>query len=308
MCFNQVLSKRTRVIINFQTKIFHSRNIAMTRSIQLTDKEATLCQLLLDTSSYISVSDQRAPPQLRITGGWVRDKLLGTTSHDIDIGIDSMTGCPFVGFVRTYLDSAENKGKYSTNIMGRYSKIAANPEKSKHLETATTKIMGFDLDFVNLRKEVYSEESRNPQMEFGTPEEDALRRDSTINALFYNLQTSEVEDLTGRGIQDLESKLIKTPLPPYKTFTDDPLRVLRSIRFSSRLGFRIDPEDETAMGDKTVQKDFRAKVSRERVGVEITKMLQGRYSLVGFFSEDMLTQHRARSSCCTLFNRSCGDI
>lgn len=289
MCLIRTLSRRTNIVFNIQMRSFLSRNLAMTRSIQLTDKEAILCQLLLDTSAYIGASDHRAPPQLRITGGWVRDKLLGSTSHDIDIGIDSMTGCPFAGFVRRFLDSADNNGKYPTNVMGGYSKIAANPEKSKHLETATTKIMGLDLDFVNLRKEVYSEESRNPQMEFGTPEEDALRRDSTINALFYNLQTAEVEDLTGRGIQDLDLKLIKTPLPPYKTFTDDPLRVLRSIRFSSRLGFQIASEDQTAMGDKTVQRDFRAKVSRERVGVEITKMLQGEHFLAAFLSKYLLT-------------------
>lgn len=254
----------------------------MTSSIRLTDKEAALRRFLLDTSAYVGASEHRTPPQLRITGGWVRDKLLGSTSHDIDIGIDSMTGYPFANFIRSFLDSAENDGKYPTDIMGGYSKIAANPEKSKHLETATTRIMGFDLDFVNLRKEVYSDESRNPQMEFGTPEEDAFRRDSTINALFYNLQTAEIEDLTGRGMQDLGLKIIKTPLRALKTFTDDPLRILRSVRFSSRLGFRIASEDEEAMYDEAVQKDFRIKVSRERVGVEITKMLQGGLLLFGF--------------------------
>lgn len=247
----------------------------MARAIQLTEHEAKLRQLLLDTSTYIATVDHQKKPNLRITGGWVRDKLLGSTSHDIDIGIDSMTGYPFAESIRRFLDSSENDGKYPQDIMGGFSKISANPEKSKHLETATTKILGFEMDFVNLRKEVYFEESRNPQMEFGTAEEDALRRDSTVNALFYNLQSAEVEDLTERGFEDMELKIIKTPLPPLKTFSDDPLRVLRSIRFSSRLGFRIAEEDREAMSDKTVQKDFRAKVSRERVGAEVTKMLQG---------------------------------
>lgn len=261
----------------------------MAKQIQLTDQESLLRQLLLDTSAFISSSEHQKAPQLRITGGWVRDKLLGSASHDIDIGIDSMTGAPFADFIKRFLESAQNNGKYPADIMRGFSITAANPEKSKHLETAMTRIMGFDLDFVNLRKEVYSQESRNPQMEFGTPEEDALRRDSTINALFYNLQTSEVEDLTKRGIQDLDLKLIKTPLPPRKTFTDDPLRILRSIRFASRLGFRIAPEDEIAMSDKLVQKDLRAKVSRERVGIEITKMLQGWQFLANCFYQTLLT-------------------
>ena len=162
--------------------------------------------------------------------------------------------------------------------MGNLHKIAANPEKSKHLETVTTKILGFDVDFVNLRKETYNEHSRNPQVEFGTALEDAERRDATVNALFYNLHTDKVEDYTG-GLNDMWSKLMRTPLDPYQTFKDDPLRILRLIRFASRLGFSIHAKSEACMGDPSILSALRLKISRERIGTEVEKMLKGILSL-----------------------------
>ena len=243
-------------------------------SIELTESESKLRKFLLDGCSYIAAQGQLKQPQLRITGGWVRDKLLGTTSHDIDIGIDNMTGYDFGILLREYSRQPETQALHTVDVLGTLAKIEKNPEKSKQLETTTTRIMGFDIDLVNLRKEVYSEDSRNPTMEFGTPEEDALRRDATINALFYNLQTSKVEDFTGRGFADMDKGIIKTPLPSLETFTDDPLRVLRCIRFASRLDFTIAAEDKTAMAEASIKTALVLKISRERVGVEITKMLQ----------------------------------
>ncbi|KAL9586985.1 MAG: hypothetical protein Q9203_003669 [Teloschistes exilis] len=236
----------------------------MQKSIQLSEQEATLRQLLLDVSEYIGTLDGCSRPVLRFTGGWVRDKLLGTGSKDIDIGIDCMTGFKFGTLMNQYLEQPEAQAKYPKSVLGKLAKIAANPEKSKHLETVTTKIMGLEIDLVNLRKETYTEESRNPQMEFGTPEDDALRRDATVNALFYNLDKSEVEDLTGRGLEDMKRGVLKTPLSPYQTFKDDPLRVLRAVRFASRLGYRIDEEDERAMGDGEIRDALKLKITRER--------------------------------------------
>ncbi|CAD6591550.1 MAG: CCA tRNA nucleotidyltransferase, mitochondrial [Alectoria sarmentosa] len=246
----------------------------MRNGIKLTEQEATLRQLLLDVSSYsVTLGGHHQKPELRFAGGWVRDKLLGLLSNDIDVAISSMTGSEFGSLMKQYVELPEARDKYENDILGRLAKIEANPEKSKHLETATLKVLGFDIDLVNLRKETYTDVSRNPSVEFGTPEEDALRRDSTINALFYNLQTSEVEDFTGRGFQDLQRKVIKTPLAPLQTFKDDPLRVLRSIRFASRLMYEIAPEDEMAMRDSTIKAALRLKITRERVRVEILKML-----------------------------------
>ena len=247
----------------------------MSKTITLTNQEAELRQLLLDVSEYIGTLDGHAKPELRITGGWVRDKLLGSQSMDVDVGINTMTGLEFGNLMKQYLDRPETQAKYNQSILGRLAKIEANPEKSKHLETVTTRILGLDIDLVNLRKETYAEDSRTPTMEFGTPEEDALRRDATINALFYNISTGEVEDFTGRGLQDMEQKVIKTPLAPVQTFKDDPLRVLRCIRFASRLGYQIAEEDEQAMIDNDIKNELKRKISRERVGVEITKMLKG---------------------------------
>ncbi|KAK1090303.1 CCA tRNA nucleotidyltransferase, mitochondrial, partial [Friedmanniomyces endolithicus] len=162
-----------------------------------------------------------------------------------------------------------------SKTIGGLHKIEANPEKSKHLETVTTRILGLDIDLVNLRKETYTEDSRNPQMEFGTPEEDAMRRDATVNAMFYNINTGEIEDFTGRGHDDMRGKIIRTPLEPYQTFKDDPLRVLRLIRFSSRLDYRIDQKALKAMRNADIQDALHRKISRERVGVEMEKALRG---------------------------------
>ncbi|XWS24807.1 hypothetical protein CRYUN_Cryun27aG0016400 [Craigia yunnanensis] len=135
----------------------------------------------------------------------------------------------------------------------------------------------FDLwiDFVNLRCEDYSENSRIPTMKFGTAEEDAYRRDLTINSLFYNINTNSVEDFTKRGIEDLKFGRIVTPLPPKDTFLDDPLRVLRAIRFGARFGFTLDEELKKAAACEDVKTALAAKISRERIGTEIDLMISG---------------------------------
>jgi tRNA nucleotidyltransferase/poly(A) polymerase len=226
-------------------------------------------------SEYIGTLDGCIKPELRFTGGWVRDKLLGIASKDIDVGISSMTGYKFGNLMKQYLETSEAQKKHGRHVLGGLSKIEANPEKSKHLETVTTKILGLEVDLVNLRKEAYNEDSRTPIMEFGSPEEDSLRRDSTVNSLFYNLCTGEVEDFTGQGLQDLERGIIRTPLPPYQTFKDDPLRILRCIRFASKLEYSIDQDSEQSMSDPGIKEALRAKISRERVGSEVEKMLRG---------------------------------
>jgi len=272
-------------------------------TITLTPVEATLCQLLLDVAAYIDSQPQVQTPQtdlsknsngtdsalplpsalasepltLRFTGGWVRDKLLGVGSHDIDVAINKMTGYTFGLLMKQYLELPGHAEKYGLQAggLGGLHKIEANPEKSKHLETVTTKLLGLDIDLVNLRRETYTQDSRTPQMEFGTPEEDALRRDATVNAMFYNLTTSSIEDFTGLGLRDLQAKILRTPLEPFRTFEDDPLRVMRLIRFASRLGWEIDPAANDAMRDERIQAALRKKITRERIGTEMEKALRG---------------------------------
>ncbi|KAJ4257449.1 CCA tRNA nucleotidyltransferase, mitochondrial [Fusarium torreyae] len=261
----------------------------VTTTIQLIPKEQQLRRLLLDVAKSIDDAGHVPEPViLRWAGGWVRDKLLNIQSHDIDVAINAMTGVHFAQAMCDYCEKPEAMAKHSigpTDI-GNLHNVARNPEKSKHLETAMVKMFGLDLDFVNLRKETYTEDSRNPQMEFGTAEEDASRRDATVNALFYNLHDDRVEDFTG-GLADMDAKIIRTPLEPFKTFMDDPLRVLRLVRFASRLQFTIDADTRRYMADPKVLEALRVKISRERVGVELEKMLKGAhpYQALEFIDE-----------------------
>lgn len=258
--------------------------------IELNETEAKISVLLNDYVSLMnSQKTTEEPLQLRITGGWVRDKLLGNESNDIDIAVNAQSGEAFAEGLREYI--AKNSDRYEINPSGIH-KIEKNPEKSKHLETATTKLYGLDVDFVNLRSEEYTEDSRIPIIKFGTPEEDALRRDATLNALFFNLSKGKVEDLTKTGLQDLKDGVLRTPLQPLKTFLDDPLRVLRLIRFAARFNFTVDEETLKAMSDSRIKDALTHKISRERVGVELEKTLASEnpiYGLqfidqIGFFS------------------------
>lgn len=130
------------------------------------------------------------------------------------------------------------------------------------------------MDFVNLRTETYDEDSRVPQMLLGTPQEDALRRDLTINSLFYNIHTKEIEDFTGQGLQDLQNRIIRTPLPASVTLTDDPLRVLRAIRFACRFNFTISNDLAEACSASSVHQALQTKVSGERVNAELMLMAE----------------------------------
>jgi tRNA nucleotidyltransferase (CCA-adding enzyme) len=193
---------------------------------------------------------------------------MGMDSNDIDIAIDTMSGEPFALAVKDYM---ERNGYH----MSQVSKIQMNPEKSKHLETATARLLDQEIDFVNLRSETYHEHSRNPEVEFGSPLEDALRRDLTINSLFYNLHTNQVEDFTGHGLEDMKNQYARTPLPPFQTLLDDPLRLLRIIRFATRFGYSLDPTIMEAAKNPVIHQAFIKKLSRERVGTEMEKMMKG---------------------------------
>ena len=148
---------------------------------------------------------------------------------DIDVALDNMLGREFAEELNTFYESNDMKPV-------KIGMVLKNPEKSKHLETATMKVGQYWIDFVNLRAEEYTSDSRIPgEMRIGSPLEDSFRRDLTINSLFYNLNTKQIEDFTGRGLDDLKNGIVSTPLPPLTTLLDDPLRVLRAVRFAARL-------------------------------------------------------------------------
>lgn len=253
------------------------------------------------------VADRALGLTLRVAGGWVRDKLLllersgagleakkpllatsaptastaasakppaGTLvtadddeSVDIDIALDNMMGEQFARHVSEWLVANDHPP-------ANYGVIASNPDQSKHLATARMRILGVWIDFVNLRTETYAKDnSRIPDVEIGTPYEDARRRDLTINALFYNVITEDVEDFTGHGVSDIKARIVRTPLAPLTTLLDDPLRALRAIRFASRLNFIFHPDLYHACQDDSVHAALGAKVSRERVSSEIDQIM-----------------------------------
>lgn len=259
----------------FKTRIHNISNIPMSRniasSINLTETEQNIKNILVQfADTYNENVSPKEQLELRITGGWVRDKLLGKESNDIDIAVNVLSGQDFATQLLEYVQLLNiDLGHDATSLHT----IKKNPEKSKHLETCTTKLYGLNIDFVNLRSEQYTEDSRVPIIECGTAEEDALRRDATLNALFYNLNEEKIEDFTGKGIDDLSQGILRTPLQPLQTFLDDPLRVLRLIRFASRFNFIIEEETLHAMEDERMKETLVHKISRERVGVETEKVL-----------------------------------
>nr|CAB3463211.1 unnamed protein product [Digitaria exilis] len=241
------------------------RSLVVRETVELTEKEELIFRRLLAVVRHFGLGTQ-----LRVAGGWVRDKLLGKDSADIDIALDNMTGQHFCEKVNEYLGLMGEKQK-AVGV------IQCNPDQSKHLETARMLVFDIWIDFVNLRSEKYAENSRIPTMEVGTAEEDAYRRDLTINSLFFNINNNSVEDLTGRGIEDLKKGLIVTPLPTKDTFLDDPLRVLGAIRFAARFNFTLAEDLKEAASDERVKSELGSKISKEHIGHEIDLMMSDKH-------------------------------
>lgn len=242
-------------------------------------------------------------PTPRVAGGWIRDKFLGKPSKDIDITIEGMKGTEFANKLRDY---AIQKYGPQQKIVGTIKDTEARPEQIKNLAVAFLRLFGEDIEILNLRgNEEYQEGDRNPvSTKFdATPEQDAYRRDLTINSLFYNILTGRVEDFTSRGYDDLGVQqpksrywngewrsippkiTLRTPLDPIKTFKDDPLRLLRVLRFYSRyLRSSIAPEVIKAMADPGVQHmivrkmhnpDDEMGIVTERTAEEFRKIMKG---------------------------------
>ncbi|KAI3902251.1 hypothetical protein MKW92_033899 [Papaver armeniacum] len=234
--------------------------IQLKDKIELTDKEMQIFDRLLRV-----VDHHNLQTQLRVAGGWVRDKLLGKESNDIDIALDNMKGNDFCDKINEYSVFLKEKKQPKVGV------VKSNPENSKHFTTGIMRVFGVKIDFVNL----VSSETCIPRVEFGSPKEDAYRRDLTINSMFYNIKEKVVEDFTGRGITDLKQGKIITPLHPMETFLDDPLRVLRAIRFSARFGFELDERLKEAAASDQVRDAMKNKISRDRIGNEINLIMSG---------------------------------
>jgi len=195
------------------------------------------------------------------------------------------------GFVRDFiLDRAAKKDidivaiGSGIELAKRVSKNLPNNPKVqvfKTYGTAMIKFEGIDLEFVGARKESYTQDSRNPTVEEGTLEEDQNRRDFTINAMAISLNRATYGDLLDpfKGMSDLTSKCIKTPLEPAITYSDDPLRMLRAIRFASQLDFTIEAGSLKAIKDQSQRIEI---ITNERINAEIQKILECKKPSIGF--------------------------
>lgn len=198
-----------------------------------------------------------------VIGGYVRDLALNRTSKDIDV-VTVGDGIALAQAVGRKL-----KGKGRVTVFKNFGTAMLPTQEAGEIE------------FVGARKESYRAESRKPEVEAGTLEEDLARRDFTINALGLSLNEADFGTLVDRfdGMKDLSTQTLRTPLNPDITFSDDPLRMMRAVRFASQLGFDIEPDTYDAI----VRNKERIKiVSQERITIELNKIVESPLPSYGF--------------------------
>ena len=195
-----------------------------------------------------------------VIGGFVTDAFLGRPSKDIDIVVEG-----------SGIALAKRVGKIVGSKVAVYSNFG----------TAMLHYKGVEVEFVGARKESYDRNSRKPVVEDGTLEEDQQRRDFTVNALALSLQREDYGSLVDPfgGIRDLHNGLLRTPLDPDTTYSDDPLRMIRAIRFATQLSFTIVPESFEAIKRNKERLDI---LSLERINEELNKILLSPKPSVGF--------------------------
>jgi putative nucleotidyltransferase with HDIG domain len=228
---------------------------------------------ILDKDIFHQISDMadRLGVECYVVGGYVRDIFLERPSDDIDVVV---------------VGSGIEVAKELKKALGRKAHLSV----FRHFGTAQVKFVRneeggtrkeFEVEFVGARKESYSHDSRKPVVENGTLEDDQNRRDFTINAMAICLNKSRFGELVDpfNGIADLQDGIIATPLDPEVTFSDDPLRMMRCIRFATQLNFRI--EEETFRALENMADRIRI-VSGERIEVELNKIIMAPHPSIGF--------------------------
>lgn len=197
-----------------------------------------------------------------VIGGWVRDLLLNRPCKDIDI-VAIGSGIDLAQRVAKKLGDS-----YHVNVF-------------KHFGTAQIVFEDYDIEFVGARKESYRSESRKPIVENGTLEDDQNRRDFTINALAISLNSENYGELLDPfgGLKDMDLKIIRTPLYPDITYSDDPLRMMRAIRFATQLNYTIEPKSLESI---TKNKERIKIISKERITDELNKIILSPMPSIGF--------------------------
>lgn len=212
--------------------------------------------------SIISALADDLNQETYVIGGFVRDLILNRPSPDIDV-VTIGSGIQLAEMVAKKLGPSIQVSVF------------------KNFGTAMLKYQSLEIEFVGARKESYNENSRKPVVEDGTLEEDQNRRDFTINALAICLNSNRYGELIDPfgGIQDIKDKIIRTPLEPGITFSDDPLRMMRAIRFATQLGFTIEGKTLEAI---SLNKKRIHIISRERIAEELNKIILSSKPSVGF--------------------------
>jgi poly(A) polymerase len=210
----------------------------------------------------ISETADQLNQETYVIGGYVRDLILNRPSPDIDV-VTVGSGIKLAELVARKLGPS-----IQVNVFKTYG-------------TAMLKYQSMEVEFVGARKESYNEDSRNPIVEDGTLEEDQNRRDFTINALAICLNADRFGELVDPfgGIQDIENKIMRTPLEPGITFSDDPLRMMRAIRFATQLGFTIEDKTLAAIGKNKNRINI---ITKERIGEELNKIILSSKPSIGF--------------------------
>ncbi len=216
--------------------------------------------LSLPIFSLVSQIADRMGVEAYVVGGYVRDHYLARPSTDIDIVV-----------VGSGVDLAEEVGR----------ELKTNVSIFKRFGTAMLRADGAEIEFVGARKESYSPDSRKPSIEEGTLEDDQRRRDFTINAMAWSLNSKTFGELADPfdGMFDLEDRVIMTPCDPDITFSDDPLRMMRAVRFATQLGFDIESETFDAITRNAHRISI---VSMERILVELNKIIASPKPSMGF--------------------------
>lgn len=226
------------------------------------DKQVIDKHLSSRTFRQVSEAADELGLEAYVIGGYVRDIFLRRPSKDIDI---------------VAVGSGIELAKAVARKMGRNAHLSV----FKNFGTAQVKLGDIELEFVGARKESYTRDSRKPIVEDGTLEDDQNRRDFTINALALCLNASRYGELVDPfdGLGDMDRLTIRTPLDPDITFSDDPLRMMRAVRFATQLGFDIDPVTFEAIERNKERIDI---ISRERIIDELNKIILSPRPSVGF--------------------------